>query len=95
MINPAIIGRTDEINTLRACFESALPEFVAVYGRRRIGKTYLIKEFFKDTQGLFFSFTGEKDAPMKKQINHFAIKMRDVFYHGAKLAVSKSICDAT
>lgn len=43
-----IIGREDEIQTLRYCYESDRSEFVAIYGRRRVGKTYLIKELFED-----------------------------------------------
>ena len=41
-----IIGREREKDLLNRCLMSKRPEFVAVYGRRRIGKTYLIKEFF-------------------------------------------------
>ena len=36
-----IIGRERERQTLRRCELSAKPEFVAVYGRRRVGKTFL------------------------------------------------------
>lgn len=41
-----IIGRTNEQDILSKCVESDKAEFVAVYGRRRIGKTYLVKQFF-------------------------------------------------
>ena len=41
-----MIGRENEIKTLRAAYESDHSEFVAVYGRRRIGKTFLINEVF-------------------------------------------------
>ena len=47
-----MIGRKEEIIALTDCMNSQRPEFIAVYGRRRVGKTYLIKEFFNDT----FSF---------------------------------------
>ncbi|MDR2473051.1 MAG: ATP-binding protein, partial [Tannerella sp.] len=40
-----IIGRTREINKLSDYFASDKAEFLVVYGRRRIGKTYLIKQF--------------------------------------------------
>lgn len=43
-----IIGRKEEKQILQDCFESNNPEFVAVYGRRRIGKTFLVKQFFKE-----------------------------------------------
>ena len=35
-----IIGRESEIKRLKAAIESAKPEFVALYGRRRVGKTF-------------------------------------------------------
>ena len=43
-----IIGRQREIALLQEIYESPRAEFVAVYGRRRIGKTYLIDKFFGD-----------------------------------------------
>ena len=54
-----MIGRLKEIRELRRAYDSSASEFVAVYGRRRIGKTYLINEVF----GAHFAFhaagTGE------------------------------------
>lgn len=41
-----IIGRNKEVAQLQAALDSDRAELVAVYGRRRIGKTYLVKEFF-------------------------------------------------
>lgn len=43
-----IIGRKREIQELKDLYNSGKPEFVAVYGRRRIGKTYLVRELFND-----------------------------------------------
>ena len=39
-----IIGRKEEIEELKRAYDSVHSEFVAVYGRRRIGKTYLVRE---------------------------------------------------
>ena len=41
-----IIGRKEEMRELERLTNSGMPEFVAVYGRRRVGKTFLVKEFF-------------------------------------------------
>ncbi len=38
-----IIGRKSEIDELNRLSRSGAPEFVAVYGRRRVGKTFLVK----------------------------------------------------
>ena len=40
-----LVGRIDEKNILNKCLKSNKPEFVVIYGRRRVGKTYLIKNF--------------------------------------------------
>lgn len=43
-----IIGRDNEQKKLKDLYESGRAEFVAIYGRRRVGKTYLIDEVFRD-----------------------------------------------
>lgn len=43
-----IIGRKKEIAELQRYYRSGRAEFVAVYGRRRVGKTFLIDEVFHD-----------------------------------------------
>ena len=48
----AIIGRKAEQEILRQRIESNSPELIAIYGRRRVGKTFLVRQFFRDT----FSF---------------------------------------
>ena len=41
-----LIGRNRECAELQRCIESDRSELVIVYGRRRVGKTFLIEEFF-------------------------------------------------
>lgn len=41
-----LIGRKKELQTLQAQLSSQKSEFVAVYGRRRVGKTFLIRRAF-------------------------------------------------
>ena len=43
-----IIGRENEIKELNKLYDSDLPQFVAVYGRRRVGKTFLIDQTLKN-----------------------------------------------
>ena len=43
-----IIGRKLELEELKIVSQSDCPEFVVVYGRRRVGKTYLINQFFNN-----------------------------------------------
>ncbi|MBQ1666483.1 MAG: ATP-binding protein, partial [Prevotella sp.] len=51
-----IIGRKQEQEELQRLFRSNRPEFVAVYGRRRVGKTFLIKQVLKNS--ITFQHTG-------------------------------------
>ena len=54
-----VIGRDDEKSTLDEAYQSDRAEFIALIGRRRIGKTYLIKNTFGDIKNtLFFNVTG-------------------------------------
>ena len=64
-----MIGRKQELEILEECLGSGRPEFLALYGRRRVGKTYLIKEFFNET----FSFyaTGVNGENKKYQLRAF------------------------
>lgn len=45
-----IIGREKELEILEDALSSNSAEFIAVYGRRRIGKTYLIKQLFSQPE---------------------------------------------
>lgn len=64
-----IIGRKEEIAKLKKAYDSERSEFVAVYGRRRIGKTYLIRETFGDE--FTFQYTGIFNATNKEQLDVF------------------------
>ena len=57
-----IIGRNTEIEELMQLYRRNRPEFVAVYGRRRVGKTYLIKELFKDKMAFYHTGMSPLDA---------------------------------
>ncbi len=43
-----IVGREIEIEKLENYIASRKSEFIAIYGRRRVGKTFLVKELFED-----------------------------------------------
>lgn len=73
-----IIGREKEQKMLLSAVQSEYSELVAVYGRRRVGKTYLIRETF----GYKFTFqhTGLAKGSTKDQLFSFAISLRDAGY---------------
>lgn len=64
-----LIGREREKETLLDAMNSGQSEFVAIYGRRRVGKTFLIRETFE--YSFAFQHTGILDAPMKEQLTEF------------------------
>ena len=70
----ALIGRDKEKERLRRCLESDHSEFVIVYGRRRIGKTFLIKEFFKNK--FTFYFVGVHNQGKDLQLGNFAYQLQ-------------------
>ena len=47
-----IIGREKELELLKKIVNDDRSHFVAVYGRRRVGKTFLIREAFEDLKSL-------------------------------------------
>ena len=70
-----MIGREREIKELNRLYNSHRAELVAIYGRHRVGKTYLVDETF--TNRITFRHAGlsptEKNAKgmLRAQLNHF------------------------
>lgn len=48
------INRSEELDFLNKRYSSGSPEFIILYGRRRVGKTELIKQFIKDKPSVYF-----------------------------------------
>ena len=65
-----IIAREAEMAELKRCYESDRSEFVIVYGRRRVGKTFLVDTFF-DKKYDFTYVSGHK-LTKAKQLRGFA-----------------------
>ncbi|MBR2200372.1 MAG: ATP-binding protein, partial [Bacteroidales bacterium] len=72
-----IIGRENEIERLKQYIDSDQSEFIAIYGRRRVGKTFLIKELFENQ--FVFRTTGKENANMQQQLLAFSNAMSDYF----------------
>ena len=64
-----IIGRKDEIAVLDKVTESSRSEFVAIYGRRRVGKTYLVREYYDNK--FAFHCSGLSKSNTKAQLQNF------------------------
>ncbi len=69
-----IIARTHEIETLERKYRSGKSEMVIVYGRRRIGKTFLVNNVFSDR--FTFTFVGARKQKQEKQLQRFAMQLK-------------------
>jgi len=64
-----LIGRDTEKALIQETFDSGEPELIAVFGRRRVGKTFLIKQSLQTK--LAFEFVGTRDAKLAAQLDNF------------------------
>jgi uncharacterized protein len=69
IMSVTFIGRKEEQAILNDAFQSNRPEMVAVFGRRRVGKTFLIKQTYQ--KHLAFELTGLQNASNEEQLQHF------------------------
>jgi AAA+ ATPase superfamily predicted ATPase len=72
-----IIGRNSEIKRLNELYHSGNPEFVAICGRRRVGKTFLIRELFQ--KNLTFDLAGLANAKTKEQLINYNLTFNRCF----------------
>lgn len=64
-----IIGRKNEINQLNEALLNDKSELIAIYGRRRVGKTFLVREFYN--KHLVFEISGLFGGSRKDQLENF------------------------
>ena len=69
-----IIGRNEEKKILQSVLDSNKSEFVAVYGRRRVGKTFLIRNVLENT--ITFQVTGMGNVKLLAQLTNFHIALQ-------------------
>lgn len=85
-----MVGRKKETEELNDLYNSKKAELVAVYGRRRVGKTYLVDETFKGR--ITFRHAGLSPADsgkgmLKAQLEHFFYSLK---LHGAVISKAPS-----
>lgn len=73
-MNKEIIGRKQEQENLIRFMDSNESEFIAIYGRRRVGKTFLVRKLL----GEHFAFyvTGMDNVTMQDQLLNFTLELR-------------------
>lgn len=78
-----LVGRVSEQELLAQLLTSSDAELLALYGRRRVGKTYLIRSFY--AKQLAFEVTGIHNAPLTQQLSNFAFSLSQAFAKGIAL----------
>ena len=73
MSRETVIGRKTEWEELEEHMEQSTAQLIVVYGRRRVGKTFLINEFF-DNQ-FSFKVTGAYDEGESFQLENFVSEL--------------------
>jgi hypothetical protein len=71
------IGREPELKVLDEALESAGPELIAVFGRRRVGKTFLIRHAY--AKHTVFEFSGLKETDLSEQLERFGLALKKAF----------------
>ena len=78
-----IIARETEITLLDSIAKSGVPEFIAVYGRRRVGKTFLIRGYFNERFSFYAS--GLDNRPKREQLKNFNSKLMEYGHREKKI----------
>ncbi len=83
------IGRQRELAILQQVYDSKRPELVAIYGRRRVGKTFLVQKFFSN-KALFIEIVGARKAKSTEQLFNFVRVMEKIFPQDAPIDTPKN-----
>ena len=70
----SFVAREEELAILESQYKKNSSTFVAVYGRRRIGKTELVNNFFAQKACFLFSLTGAYHATQEAHLANFSDK---------------------
>ena len=70
-----LIARDNEVELLRSALAGEYSQFIAVYGRRRIGKTFLVRESFR--YEFAFQHAGLAEGGLREQLFAFAESLRE------------------
>ncbi len=74
-----LVGRKKEIRALEDRNSRPQAQFIAVYGRRRVGKTYLVQQFFQERAAITMEVVGEHGAKLSDQLVNFRLGLERAF----------------
>lgn len=75
-----LIGRKSEVQLLQSALQSEESAFVAVYGRRRVGKTFLVRQVLQDE--FLFQHAGVANSSKHMQLKAWSESLSDAGYSG-------------
>jgi len=81
LMKEELIGREREQKNLRSYINTERSEFVAIYGRRRVGKTFLVRKTIGDK--ICFSLTGMENVGTTEQLTNFYLSLSNVYPQAA------------
>ncbi len=88
-----VVGRKDEQALLGRVLQSKKPEFMAIYGRRRVGKTHLVRQTF-NRKVVYFEAVGVKDGSLSDQLAIFTRALSKCFFNNLPLQAPSNWLDA-
>lgn len=84
-----LIAREREKRVLMEAYNSKEAEFIALYGRRRIGKTFLIRSIFAEEEN-YFELTGIKGGTLADHLKNFSVSFARQYYDGISLEAPRN-----
>lgn len=84
-----IFGRNQEISILESIWSSKEAELVALYGRRRVGKTYLVRECFSHKE-FYCEIVGKKGGSLQVQLENFSEAFSKTFCNNIPIEKPKN-----
>ena len=87
-----LIGRVEEINILKEALTSPEAEMISIIGRRRVGKTFLVKQVYAEQ--IDFEASGIQKAPFSEQLQNFTLRLNETFFGGAAILKPTNWLDA-
>ncbi|MCD6207369.1 MAG: ATP-binding protein [Methanosarcinales archaeon] len=82
MYQQKFVNREDELKFLESRYQSSSPEFIVIYGRRRVGKTELMLKFLDNKNGVYFLASKEGDRQNIKDFSQTAGRVLTDEYFG-------------
>lgn len=91
-MNTPLIGRKEEQKILKKALDSTEAEMVAVIGRRRVGKTFLVRSVYQ--KQIIFEITGTQNAPYSEQLQNFILQLNKAAQNTVPLQPPKNWMEA-